>query len=69
MVNIYSSCLLYLRAFVVMLFFNLRPIKSVFKMPHSRKDHGDLVFVSGSDNFLVPERTPGLDNGGYPLLR
>ena len=32
------------------------------KVPHAGEDHGNAVFVGGSDDFFVLDRTAGLDD-------
>ena len=36
----------------------------VSEVPHAGENHRHVVFVSGLDGLLVPDRATGLDDGG-----
>jgi len=39
-----------------------RRLRSVPEMTHAGKDHGDIVFIGGVNDLLVPHRSPRLDH-------
>ncbi len=43
--------------------FRIRISGLVPEVSHSRKDHGDIVFIRGCDHLIVPDGAAGLDDG------
>lgn len=38
------------------------------EVPFSGEEHGDIVFITGINGFLIPDRATWLDDGGYARL-
>jgi len=38
----------------------------MLKMPHTRKNHSNAMFIASVNRILVAQAAAGLDNNGYP---